>query len=255
MRTVTRAPTPKRFFPAPSSRMSSQFAAALTAVHQQHGRLIQRGGGDVDAPIVVEVGEGRTSIGPGRRQASLSADVQQLRSAGVEIQLVRLPVGGVHVDAIHLRVDMSVGDEDILQPVVVEVEESDAPAQIAPAIADESRMMGIIDECTLAGIAIERVVVVGEVGDHDVEPAVVVEIFELDAHAGLLAAILTEGDAGLDRDVGERAVTVVAIQIDSACCHLRRTDPDRHRCRSRPMQRPVRSSLRRQLHPLSQTHR
>ena len=63
-----------------------------------------------------------------------------------------------------------------------------------------------------AAVAVERVQLLGEVGDEDVGQAVAVDVAAIDAHAGLRLAVAVEADAGAVRDVGEGAVAVVPVE-------------------------------------------
>src|SRR5581483_7081354 len=59
---------------------------------------------------------------------------------------------------------------------------------------------------------IESGSVVGEVGLEDIEVAIPVIVRDGRAHAGLLAPILIESDAGIFSSVGEGAVVVVVVE-------------------------------------------
>jgi hypothetical protein len=140
-------------------------------------------------------------------------DWLQRRAAIVQIEFVCLPVSCVDAGTVYLRVDVAIGDEHVFQPIVVYVDECNTPAQVPPTLRYQAGAMRIVPEVAFTCIAVKRVVVIGEVGDHDVKPAVVVEIVERDAHTRLLAAILTESDVDLDRYVGQSAVAIVAVEL------------------------------------------
>ena len=64
----------------------------------------------------------------------------------------------------------------------------------------------------VAEVAVERVAIVGEGGQHQVHPPVAVGIAGIDAHAGLRARLAIDRDAGDQPDAVELPVTAVAIQ-------------------------------------------
>ena len=96
-----------------------------------------------------------------------------------------------------------VADEEIEQAVAVEVEPQRRRAE-RRAAAEAARLRDV-DERALAGIAEQPVL--ADAGDEEVGKAVVVEVADGDAHPVHLHV-----EAGGARDVGERAVAVVAIQ-------------------------------------------
>ena len=95
------------------------------------------------------------------------------------------------------------------RPFAVDVGAVGAHARLRLAVGVEPHAgaIGLVDEGALAGIAVEKIAH-GVVGDVDVGQAVAIVVAE--RHAEPLAGRI--GDAGLLRDVGERAVAVVAVQ-------------------------------------------
>src|SRR4029078_10260354 len=63
-----------------------------------------------------------------------------------------------------------------------------------------------------ARVAIQRGRVAGEGRLEAVHPAVAIVVANRAAHAGLRLSVLAVGAAGAHRDVGERAVAVVAVE-------------------------------------------
>src|SRR5208282_2680607 len=87
----------------------------------------------VQAAVVVVVAHSEAP-GLGRRGdagASDQAHIFKLTVAQVAVEVFAFGVGGVHLGAIHLGIDVAVGDQDVEPAVVVDVEEADAPAQQA----------------------------------------------------------------------------------------------------------------------------
>ena len=100
-----------------------------------------------------------------------------------------------------------VADEQIEQAVAIEVEPERRRAEcLAPA---EAARLGDVDECALAGVAEQTVL--ADAGDEDVGKAVVVVVADGDAHA-----VHLDVEAGAAGDIGERAVAIVAIELQRA---------------------------------------
>ena len=102
-----------------------------------------------------------------------------------------------------------VGDEEVRQTVAVDVAAIDAHAglRLAVAVEADAGRVGHVDEGAVAVVLVEEVPH-HVVGDVDVGVAVAIEIAEGDAEA-LAGGV---GDPRRARDVGERAVAVVAKQ-------------------------------------------
>ena len=67
-------------------------------------------------------------------------------------------------------------------------------------------------EAPVAQVPVEAVVVEGEGGDRDVEPAVAVEVAGVGAHAGLGTTLAVQGDAGHQPDALEAVAAPVAVE-------------------------------------------
>src|SRR5258708_4006032 len=107
---------------------------------------------------------------------------------------------------VYLRIDVAVGDENILPAVVVEVEELQAEAEKRNADGAEVGGAGKVGERAVVVVVKKIVGVVGEIGLCDVGPAVIVVVGGIDAHAGLFAAIAAVGDPGLYADFGKSSL-------------------------------------------------
>ena len=122
-----------------------------------------------------------------------------------------LCVGGIDIGAVDLRIDVTVGHEDVEPAIVVHVEEAYAPAEETRVDA-ETGEIGVIVEVAVAEVEVERIGVTSEVGLDDVEKAVPIEVSDGDAHACLRFAIGGICDAGFDSDIFEGAVLLVLIK-------------------------------------------
>src|SRR5205085_7227958 len=115
--------------------------------------------------------------------------------------------------AVNRGVDVTVGDDNILPPVAVEVHEGRAPAEKRNRRLAESRLESYVGEVAFAIVVVERVRVVGEVRDVEVYEAVVVVVTDGDAHARLLAPVLVKGHARRVADLLEGSVALVEIEL------------------------------------------
>ena len=105
---------------------------------------------------------------------------------------------------------MAVDGEQIAPAVVIQIDESDAPAQqLAGA---QPRLRRDIGKELAVFIEEKRGQVAGEIGLGQVQEAVVVEVAHRDAHAGLQASIGVKSDARRFAALLEGAVAAVAKQ-------------------------------------------
>ncbi len=185
----------------------------LVSQRRSCGRRVDAVDDDVHGAVVVVVTEGAAAGGDGVVDAGAGegGDLFKLAVAQVAVDVLMLGVGGVEVGAVDLRVDVAVGDEDVEPAIVVEVDEADAPAEIA-GVEAEAGEVGVVFKGAVAEVEVEGVGVAGEVGLDDVEQAVAVEVADGDAHAGLRLAVGRVGDAGFDGQVFEGAVLLVLIE-------------------------------------------
>ena len=86
------------------------------------------------------------------------------------------------------------------------------PSRLRDAAPTPARIADVLEQAR-AERAIEPGHLVVEVRDRDAHPARVVEVGRVDAHAGARPAVGAEGDAGLDADLLEGAVALVAIEL------------------------------------------
>ena len=75
--------------------------------------------------------------------ARLRRHVLEAPVAEIAVEQLRLPVGEVQLAVGDLRVDVAVGDEDVLPAVVVEVEEVDAEADVLAVDAEAGPDAGV----------------------------------------------------------------------------------------------------------------
>src|SRR3954470_21253083 len=85
-----------------------------------------------------------------------------------------------------LRIDVPVHNQQIDPAIVVIVKEFCAPADQRKTYGSHLRRIRHVREGTLAIIVIERVVIVIEVCNEEIELAIMIKITESDSHASLL---------------------------------------------------------------------
>ena len=174
-------------------------------------------GGDHDVEVEVAVDVGKRGAPAHLRLRERAADgrddVGELPAAAVVKQVRRLGIGDAAVGARERVVDVAVDDEQILQAVEIDVEEEAAEAQRLPRGAADVRPRRRVLELPVADRPVEPQHLAREVGDDHRGRAGVVHVGGVDAHAGAGAAFLAERQAGLEAQLDERAVAVVAIEL------------------------------------------
>src|SRR5215831_10664919 len=106
---------------------------------------------------------------------------------------------------------MAVADQDVGPAIIVEIQESDAPAK-KPRVLAETRLKRPIVKDHVAKVPVKTGGVSCEIRLHEVKIAVTIVVDGRYAHAGLGLSIGAVGGAGLDGDIGERAVVIILVQ-------------------------------------------
>ena len=106
---------------------------------------------------------------------------------------------------------MAVADQNVGPAVIIHVEKTATPAQIA-RIQSQPAFKGAVFEISIAAIAIQRMGVAGEIGFEDVEVAVAVVIGGGDSHASLGLAVGAEGGAGVNANIHKFSVLLVLVK-------------------------------------------
>src|SRR6266550_7426972 len=156
--------------------------AALVA--QQGGWPIQVVDDYVDIAIVVEVpnGAAASQILESNGWSGFRGNVLEMTVPKIAIQNPRLLVGDVEFLVHDLRVDVAIGNEEVLPPIVIKIEEAYPKTQIFPIYSEAGLDAGIVKR-SLPVISVQRRDLVGEIRASDVEPAIGIEIADGHAHA------------------------------------------------------------------------
>src|SRR5688572_7492437 len=106
---------------------------------------------------------------------------------------------------------MTIGNKQIHPAVVVVVEKLRPPANVWQARGRDLRSIRKIRKRILAVVMIERVVLVCEVRNEQVEFSIVIVVANGHAHTTLFAAILVDGSPGIEPDLLKRSVAFVPV--------------------------------------------
>src|SRR5260370_11076802 len=116
-----------------------------------------------------------------------------------------LHVPAAQVEFVHLRIDMSVGEDEIGPAIIVKVKKHGAPAQIL-RVQTESRGVSHIRKNSFTVIAVQGRRVICEVSLKNIRPSVAVVIRDVSSHASLLAPIFVARHSSHYREIGETAI-------------------------------------------------
>ena len=119
-------------------------------------------------------------------------------------------VAGIDSRQVGLRVGVAIGHEKIAVAVVVVVEKARTPRDQFGRCSPDPRNKRHIRKKAVALIPVQRVVLVGEIGDEKVKPTVVVVIAPSGPHAPLRHPFPAVRHPGHERLLGEAAVSAIA---------------------------------------------
>ena len=90
---------------------------------------------NVDVAVVVVVGKGGAPAGfvLDERSCDLARQLLKTAVSKVAIDLPRLVIPGFDLEGVDLGINVPVGDEEIEEAVVVEIDKRSSPAQIGPS--------------------------------------------------------------------------------------------------------------------------
>ena len=99
------------------------------------------------------------------------------------------------------------------RPSIGDVGHGDAEAQQVARRQPDAGGRAAVGEEALAQVVVERGSLAVEVGDHQVGPAVAVQVAAGHAHSRLVSALSTAGHAGLEADLLEVKAALVAEEV------------------------------------------
>ncbi len=166
----------------------------------------------VAVAIEVAIRKATTDFGTVELSASLGRDLAENSLAAVEEQLRRLCVSDIAANVANRFVDVPIGNGEVEPSVEVDIKKRAAEAEAVSGCDTYSRLGCDIFKA-FAAHAIKADHLVVEVRDGDSRRAGVVEISDVDAHAGARFAFAAEGNAYLDCSVFECTVVLVAVKL------------------------------------------
>src|ERR1700723_1819849 len=185
------------------------------AIDQQYRRAVHIHRQNIHPAVIIYVADRRAAPGSAEQFAETGnlADILEGAVAFVAEQHQRLAIRRDARNEIGLRIDMTVGDEEIHPAVVVHIQKRGAPGDIRHTGRTQTGRERNVGESLFSLIPIESVRRGVEVSDVDAEAAAVVEIRGADTHGALRFAADVDGGARNQADVFKRAVAIIAIQI------------------------------------------
>ena len=108
------------------------------------------------------------------------------------------------------RLHVSPRNENVFPAVVVEISDVRRIARHGQAESGHAALLGDFDEAAFARVAIDREGFVVEGDQDDVGITVVIQIAEVDAHAGDERAVFAQCDVHVESDFVELAVTFIS---------------------------------------------
>src|SRR5215471_4966010 len=147
----------------------------LSKILQQAQRIVHVVDYDFQAPIIVNVAGSQSPRTPGFKnpRARLARNVQEIPVSRVPVHQPLLLVTAVRGHGINFRIDVSVCYEDVLSAVIVEIQETDAPAQ-EPGRAAQARLVSHVGKGPVPVITIEVRDVALEIRLYNIDEAVMI---------------------------------------------------------------------------------
>src|SRR5689334_16044533 len=106
---------------------------------------------------------------------------------------------------------MAIDEQQIGPTVIVKVKEHHTPPEIL-SVETKAGRKGLIGECSVGVVPVERGRIVGKIGFEDIEVPVAVEVPDRGSHPCLLAAIIVKCSPRDDCRVTKSPVLVVVIE-------------------------------------------
>src|SRR5580704_16977207 len=145
--------------------------------------------------VVEQVAEGCATRGNHNGQATSGGRRNFLKLSSIQIPQEQraLCPSGSPILFVHPGIYVAVGNENIEQAVFVVVQKTGSPPEERDGEGSNSCAKGHIRKCRFSVVAIERVVIIREVGNVKVDLPVAVVIAHGDPHGSLLAPFVIQG--------------------------------------------------------------
>ena len=116
---------------------------------------------------------------------------------------------------------MAIGNKEVLPAIVVKIQKPRAPLHVFVRDRTEASLVGNIFKASSI-VVIESTVILSEVRDQKVQPAVVIIVAHSDTHGRLSPSLPVDRTSGFKGDFFKRSVTFVAPEKigDGVICHV-----------------------------------
>src|SRR6267378_6923327 len=174
---------------------------------------VVRGDHGIEAAVIINVADGHAAAEPGllKNGAGVGGDVHEL-FAGVAKEKHRfaiVKIGIVELDGVEV---VALRDEKIFPAIVVVIQKANAPSGVQHGGARHAGAEAGVGETGVAIVLVESVALVGEIRDDQVRPSVIVVVGEVNAHAGVGAAVAVDRDLGGQPHLLKSSVAFVVIE-------------------------------------------
>src|SRR5437660_4095839 len=170
---------------------------------------------NVNSPIVVEITKSSAAarLRDGNCRADEIADISKCAVVLVQEYELALAVLGSHLERIHLRINVTVDDEQVRPAVVIQVNAARAPTQVWHSGDTNPGSIGHFGEVHVPVIAIERVVLAIKVGELDGKTSGAVLVARCHSHPCHFATIAANRRSRHETHICEMPTAIVAIKI------------------------------------------
>src|SRR5262249_48936872 len=138
--------------------------------------------------------------------------IAKIRMPAVEKKLRRLCVSDVAADVADGLVDVSVGDSEIEPAIKIHIEERTTESEaVSGGDADPGLRRYVFETLSTQAIQPDHLIV--KVRDANTRDTGVLEIGDIDSHAGTGLSFAAEGNSGFDRDILKGAIVLIAVEL------------------------------------------
>src|SRR5260370_6068243 len=162
-----------------------EMVAVASAVAQKQGRSSIIAHNHIHETVVVEVCERHASPDVWRLESASGCFrcFREVAVAFVVEQRVDLLEMHVRRDLLHFRIHMTVGDEQIKPAIVVVIEEAAAKAEYFSSGNRDPRLIAHLVKRAFSIVVPKMIRVFLEIGDKEIEPAIIVVVAQGNAHS------------------------------------------------------------------------
>ncbi len=184
-------------------------------VAQEHRVAVDHVDDGVDFAVIEQVSHRHAATCNDVCQASSLHRRDRLKLLALEVAKQKRPLlpGGSPGVLIRLRIDVAIGDQDVLPAIVVVIEKGVAESEERNGSLAETDVVAEIGEVGVAVVVVERVVGIAEGGVVNIELACVLIVADGEPHGSRLQAGLIERKSRRITVIFKRAVALVDVEI------------------------------------------